>query len=55
LRRPPLNLAHDPPVPSVRDRFDRWAAAIGATRPLSPVRLLGRAGCYVVFALPGPL
>jgi hypothetical protein len=43
------------PVPSVWDRFDRWAVAIGATRPLSPVRLPGRAGCYVVFGFPGPL
>jgi hypothetical protein len=43
------------PVPSVRERFDRWAAAAGGARALSPVRLPGRQGCYVVFAASAPL
>jgi hypothetical protein len=43
------------PVPSVRERFDRWAAGAGAERALAPVRLPGRNGCYVVFAASAPL
>jgi len=42
------------PVPSVRDRFARWADAAGKGRELSSVRLPGRAGCYVLFAAAAP-
>ena len=42
------------PVPSVRTRFARWAEAAGAGRALSPVRLPGRDGSYVVFAASAP-
>lgn len=42
------------PMPSVRTRFARWAEAAGAGRPLSPVRLSGRDGSYVVFAASAP-
>ena len=42
------------PVPSVRQRFDRWADAAGAGRKLAAVRLPGRAGSYVLFAAAAP-
>jgi hypothetical protein len=42
------------PVPSVRDRFARWADAAGKGRELSTVRLPGRNGCYVLFAAAAP-
>jgi len=42
------------PVPSVRQRFDRWADAAGAGRKLATVRLPGRGGSYVLFAAAAP-
>ena len=42
------------PVPSVRDRFARWAEAAGAGRALLRVRLPGRGGSSVVFAASAP-
>ena len=42
------------PVPSVRDRFARWADAAGQGRELSTVRMPGRDGCYVLFAATAP-
>ncbi len=42
------------PVPSVRDRFDRWAGAAGAGRKLATTRLPGRGGSYVLFAAAAP-
>jgi len=42
------------PVPSVRDRFDRWAAAAGQGGKLKTVRLPGRDGSYVIFAAAAP-
>jgi hypothetical protein len=38
------------PVPSVRDRFRRWARAAGGGRTLTTTRLPGRDGSYVLFA-----
>lgn len=43
------------PVPSVRERFDRWAVAAGSARDLSPMHLPGRQGCYVLFAASAPV
>jgi hypothetical protein len=42
------------PVPSVRDRFRRWAAAAGHGVRLKTTRLPGRVGCFVVFAAAAP-
>ena len=42
------------PVPSVRDRFDRWVGAAGAGRKLTTTRLPGRGGSYVLFAAAAP-
>jgi hypothetical protein len=42
------------PVPSVRERFDRWAGAARAGRRLATVRLPGREGSYVLFASAAP-
>ena len=42
------------PVPSVRDRFGRWAGAAGAGRRLTTTRLPGREGSYVLFAAAAP-
>jgi len=42
------------PVPSVRDRFDRWVGAAGAGRKLATTRLPGRGGSYVLFAAAAP-
>ena len=42
------------PVPSVRDRFRRWADAAGHGGRLKATRLPGRDGCYVVFAAAAP-
>jgi hypothetical protein len=42
------------PVPSVRDRFRRWADAAGHGGSLKTTRLPGRGGCFVVFAAAAP-
>jgi hypothetical protein len=42
------------PVPSVRDRFRRWANAAGHGGRLKTTRLPGRGGCFVVFAAAAP-
>ena len=42
------------PVPSVRERFRRWADAAGQGERLKAVRMLGRDGCYVLFAAAAP-
>ncbi len=42
------------PVPSVRERFDRWACAARTGRRPATVRLPGREGSYVLFAAAGP-
>jgi hypothetical protein len=42
------------PVPSVRDRFRRWADAAGHGAKLKTTRLPGRGGCFVVFAAAAP-
>ncbi len=42
------------PVPSVRDRFRRWADAAGQGAKLKTTRLPGRGGCYVLFASAAP-
>jgi hypothetical protein len=42
------------PVPSVRERFARWADASGASGEPSTVRLPGRDGRYVLFAAAAP-
>jgi hypothetical protein len=42
------------PVPSVCDRFRRWADAAGQGVKLKTTRLPGRDGCYVVFAAAAP-
>ena len=42
------------PLPSVRDRFDRWANAAGQGGKLKTVRLPGRDGSYVIFAAAAP-
>jgi hypothetical protein len=42
------------PVPSVRDRFRRWADAAGHGGRLKTTRLPGRDGSYVVFAAAAP-
>jgi len=42
------------PVPSVRDRFRRWADAAGQGGRLKATRLPGRGGCFVVFAAAAP-
>jgi hypothetical protein len=42
------------PVPSVRDRFDRWTAAAGHGKKLKTVRLPGRDGSYVILAAAAP-
>jgi hypothetical protein len=42
------------PVPSVRERFRRWADAAGHGGRLKATRLPGRGGCYVVFAAASP-
>ena len=38
------------PVPSIRERFERWAGAARAGRRLATVRLPGWEGSYVLFA-----
>lgn len=43
-----------PPVPSVRERFRRWADAAGKGARLKTVRMLGHDGCYVLFAAAAP-
>ena len=42
------------PVPSVRERFRRWADAAGKGARLKTVRMLGHDGCYVLFAAAAP-
>jgi hypothetical protein len=42
------------PVPSIRDRFFRWADAAGKGQELSTVRLPGRDDSYVLFAAAAP-
>ncbi len=42
------------PVPSLRERFDRWVGAARAGRRLATVRLPGREGSYVLFASAAP-
>ena len=42
------------PVPSVRDRFRRWAITAGHGGKLKTARLPGRDGCYVLFATGAP-
>ena len=42
------------PVPSVRDRFRRWADAAGHGGRLKTTRLPGRGGWYVLFASAAP-
>ena len=52
-----LRVADDddpPPVPSVRERFDRWAGVARAGQRLAMVRLPGREGSYVLFASAAP-
>ena len=42
------------PVPSVRDRFRRWADAAGHGGKRKTTRLPGRDGCFVIFAAAAP-
>ena len=42
------------PVPTVRDRFRRWADAAGKGERLKTVRMLDHDACYVVFAAAAP-
>jgi len=42
------------PVPSVRERFRRWADAQGKGERLKATRMLGHDGCYVLFAAAAP-
>ena len=42
------------PVPSVRERFDRWVRAARTGRRLTTMRLPGREGSYVLFAAAAP-
>ena len=42
------------PVPSVRDRFDRWVRAAGFGERRLTVRLPGRDGSYLLFAAAAP-
>lgn len=42
------------PVPSVRDRFRRWAEVAGKSQNLKTVRMLGHDGSYILFAAAAP-